>query len=365
MTARIVVFGATGYTGRLVTRELVAAGHRPVVAGRDQRKVRALATAHGNLEVAFADAADPASVAALVGPGDVLVTTVGPFSRYGRPALDAAIAAGARYLDCTGEASFIHHVFTEAGPRARASGATLLTAVGFDYLPGNLAGALALRAAGEAARRVDVAYFMGGSLSASSGTRATGILMAGEPVYCLQAGAVVARPVARQVRHFPSPGRARPAALWGGSEPFTLPHLAPGLTDVATFVGGPDRLIRPAQALSFPLAGLLRLPPGRWLWEKISAPALRVSGQGPDAETRARATACTIAVARDEAGRELASVRLEGRDPYTFTGRMMAWIAGHLATGNVTEAGALGPVDAFGIDELERAVAAAGIRRVE
>ena len=70
-------------------------------------------------------------------------------------------------------------------------------------------------------------------------------------------------------------------------------------------------------------------------------------------------------MARDEAGRELASVRLEGRDPYTFTGRMMAWIAGHLATGNVTEAGALGPVDAFGIDELERAVTAAGIRRVE
>jgi hypothetical protein len=72
-----------------------------------------------------------------------------------------------------------------------------------------------------------------------------------------------------------------------------------------------------------------------------------------------------LAVARDGSGRELAAIRLEGHDPYTFTGKIMAWIAGHLAAGTVAGTGALGPVDAFGVDELERAVAAAGIRRVE
>ncbi|WP_241882878.1 NAD(P)H-binding protein, partial [Frankia sp. KB5] len=110
MTARIVVFGATGYTGRLVTAELVAAGHRPVLAGRTETRVRALAAAYDGLETTVADAADVvdaatvadaadvvdaadgASLARLLGlgTGDVLVSTVGPFRRFGRPVVAAA-----------------------------------------------------------------------------------------------------------------------------------------------------------------------------------------------------------------------------------------------------------------------------------
>jgi hypothetical protein len=70
-----------------------------------------------------------------------------------------------------------------------------------------------------------------------------------------------------------------------------------------------------------------------------------------------------LAAVADATGRQLATVRLEGVDPYVFTGRIMAWIAGQLASGNATGHGALGPVEAFGVDELENAVAAAGLRR--
>src|SRR6185369_3153262 len=132
MGDRIVVFGATGYTGRLVTAELVAAGHRPVVAGRDRARVDALRARHGDLPGALADAADPDSVRRLVGPGDVLVATVGPFARFGRPAVDAAIEAGAHYLDSSGEADFLRQVYDDAGPRAERAGVVLLPASGFD-----------------------------------------------------------------------------------------------------------------------------------------------------------------------------------------------------------------------------------------
>jgi short subunit dehydrogenase-like uncharacterized protein len=364
MTARIVVFGATGYTGRLVTAELVAAGHRPVVAGRDQAKVDALRAEHGGLGGAIADATDPGSVHRLARPGDVLIATVGPFSRYGRPAVDAAVAVGAHYLDCTGESEFIRYVFDVAGPRATRAGCALLPAVGYDFVPGNLAGALALREAGPATRRLDIGYVTSGRIGISSGTRATMVLTLPEPVEVLRGGELVRRAFGREVRIFHDAGRPLPTALWSGTEVRTLPRLAPGLTDVATYVGGLGRAIRPAQALSYPLAALARLRAFRWLVGHAAGPAMRVSGRGPDAAARAATETLVLAVARDGAGRELASVRLTGGDPYSFTGRIMAWIAGHLATGNVTGRGALGPVDAFGVDELERAVAAAGIRRV-
>ena len=91
MAGRIVLFGATGYTGRLTADALVARGDRPVLAARTRTKVEKMAAELGGLESAVADVADPASVRALLEPGDVIVATVGPFARFGDPAVEAAI----------------------------------------------------------------------------------------------------------------------------------------------------------------------------------------------------------------------------------------------------------------------------------
>jgi short subunit dehydrogenase-like uncharacterized protein len=156
MPPRIVVFGATGYTGRLTAERLVAQGERPVLAGRSEQRLSELAERLDGLELQVADVDRPETVAALLAPGDVLLSTVGPFVRWGEPALRATIAAGGVYIDSTGEPPFIRRVFEEFGPPARRAGATLLTAMGYDFVPGTLAGALALEDAGEAAVRVDV-----------------------------------------------------------------------------------------------------------------------------------------------------------------------------------------------------------------
>ena len=115
---RVVLFGATGYTGRLTAEAMVAAGVGPVLAGRDPARLEALAGRLGGLPVAEADTARPDSVRDLVGAGDVLVSTVGPFMLRGEPAVRAAVDAGATYLDCTGEPPFVRRVFSELGPRA-------------------------------------------------------------------------------------------------------------------------------------------------------------------------------------------------------------------------------------------------------
>src|SRR2546423_376663 len=128
--SRIVVFGATGYTGRLVVEALVARGARPVLAARNVERLRALGDELGGLEIAVADVARPDSVRALVGEGDVLVSTVGPFTRWGDPAAEAAIVGRAHYLDSTGEPAFIRHVFEDYGERAASSGVGRVTACG-------------------------------------------------------------------------------------------------------------------------------------------------------------------------------------------------------------------------------------------
>ena len=102
MAGRIVVFGATGYTGELTARALVERGAMPLLAGRDADRVARLAAELGGLESTVADVDRSGSVHALVERGDVLVTTVGPYLRFGEPALEAAVDTGAHYFDSTG-----------------------------------------------------------------------------------------------------------------------------------------------------------------------------------------------------------------------------------------------------------------------
>ena len=81
--------------------------------------------------------------------------------------------------------------------------------------------------------------------------------------------------------------------------------------------------------------------------------------------SRARARSHIVAIASDAAGAPLATVRLTGANPYDFTGEMLAWGAMRVAGGGLRGAGALGPVDGFGLDELEAGVAQAGITRAD
>jgi short subunit dehydrogenase-like uncharacterized protein len=186
MAGRTVLFGATGYTGQLTARAMVRRGTRPVLAGRSADRLQALADELGGLDTLMADIKRPDSVRALVDRGDVLVTTVGPFTQWGEPAVQAAVDAGAHYLDSAGEPRFTREVFERHGPRAQAAGCGLITAFGYDWVPGNLAGALALREAGDAAARIEIGYFAPGSSPATSlspGTRATMVAITLEPAF--------------------------------------------------------------------------------------------------------------------------------------------------------------------------------------
>jgi short subunit dehydrogenase-like uncharacterized protein len=368
VASRIVLFGATGYTGDLTARALLARGHRPVLAGRSEHKVRALAEELGGLDHVVADVGRPDSVRDVVERDDVLVTTVGPFAKWGEPALRAAVEKGAHYLDSTGEPPFIRDVFETWGPRAKEAGVGLLTAMGYDYVPGNLAGALALRDAGPKATSVDVGYFALGPLSAggvSGGTRASlsGVLF--EDGFRRHDGLLVHERAGLRYRRFPVHGRQRPALSLGGSEHYTLPLVHPGLRDVGVYLGwfGPATPV--TSFMSRTGGRLAALTPVKKVVGKGLERVFKGSTGGPDEVTRAKFTTVAVAEAKDATGGVLTRAVVEGVNPYDFTGRMLAWAADRIVAGGLQGTGAMGPADAFTLDVLADGAREIGLQRVQ
>ena len=359
--ARVVVLGASGYTGRLLAKSLVARGIKPVLAGRSLDKLRPLAAELGGLEIVLANATVPQSMAKLLGPGDVLATTVGPFARYGQAALNAAISAGAHYVDSTGEAGFVRSVFEEAGPRAAISDSALLTAFGYDFVPGNLAAALVLRQAGSAATQLATGYFLDGPAKMSSGTAATAAGGLTDPAHFIAGGKLVLKPAGRKVRTFVDRGGARrPGVLYGSTEALSLPRTFPQLTEVANYLGWFGKASYAMLPASYAM-GVLQVPPLRSLLKKRADKIAAVTGKGPSETSRAAQRSVAIAVASDSGGKQLATVRVEGPNGYDLTADLMAWAVIELAYGRVKGRGALGPVDAFGIDRLIEGCRSAGL----
>jgi short subunit dehydrogenase-like uncharacterized protein len=145
-TFDVVVFGATGFTGRLVAEYLngrYGAGG-PVawaMAGRSRAKleaVRGLVGVPAAVPLLEADASDPASLAALVRQAKVVISTVGPYQRHGEPLLAACAQAGTDYVDLCGEPAWMAGMIPRHDAAARASGARIVFSCGFDSIPFDL-----------------------------------------------------------------------------------------------------------------------------------------------------------------------------------------------------------------------------------
>jgi short subunit dehydrogenase-like uncharacterized protein len=367
MSGQLILFGATGYTGRLTASAMVRRGLRPVLAGRRADALAALAAERGGLDVAFADAARPETVRALLRRGDVLVSTVGPFLRWGDAALAAAIDARAHYIDLAGEPPFVRRVFERQDRRARAASCLLLTAMAYDSVPGNLAGALALRDAGAAATAVRIGYFDDAGLRGmSGGTRASNLAGALEPGFARRGGRIVTERAAARLGSFVVQGTRLRGVSVGTSEAFTLPRIHPGLRDVDVYLGwfGIGRASRILQ-LTAPLAAAASPIPG--VRSGLRALAYRYahqSGRGPDERARAATRSLFVAEATGASGEPLATAHLAGINGYEFSANLLAWVAEQVAVGKTNGIGALGPVEVFGLDRLEAAVAECGIQRV-
>ncbi len=140
----IVVYGATGFTGRLVAEYLVErypTGVRWAMAGRSAEKlaeVRDLIGAPADTPLIVADAADPATLTAMCERTTVVLTTVGPYQLYGTELVAACVATGTGYVDLCGEPGWMRDMIDAHEAAARASGARIVFSCGFDSIPFDL-----------------------------------------------------------------------------------------------------------------------------------------------------------------------------------------------------------------------------------
>ncbi|MGH2860808.1 MAG: saccharopine dehydrogenase family protein [Solirubrobacteraceae bacterium] len=139
----IVLFGATGFVGELTAQYLAEhspEGTRVALAGRSAEKLEALreAVQRPGWGILVADVTNESSIRTLAEAGRVVISTVGPYLRYGEPLVAACAAAGTDYVDLTGESEFIDVVYLRYHTVAKASGARLVHSCGFDSIPYDL-----------------------------------------------------------------------------------------------------------------------------------------------------------------------------------------------------------------------------------
>ena len=151
----VVVFGATGVTGRRVAAYLAEraaeSDFRWAAAARDAVKAEAVLAEEGVTapEVVIADLSDPDSLAAMAARARVVLNLVGPYTLYGEPVIEACVAGGAHYADLTGEIQFVRRMNAAYDARAVEAGVKIVEVCGFEALPPDVAVLLAAEAAAE------------------------------------------------------------------------------------------------------------------------------------------------------------------------------------------------------------------------
>jgi short subunit dehydrogenase-like uncharacterized protein len=183
----VVIWGATGFTGRLVAEYLMRAapaGLKWALGGRNERKLEEVRTSLGaNVPLVIADANDEKSLDTLVSSTRAIATTVGPYRSYGAPLVAAAARAGTHYCDLTGEPHFVREMIDLHHSEAKRTGAKIVHCCGFDSIPSDL-GVLMMQehARKKFGRALSSVKFLLRSMSGgiSGGTIASALLLAEE-----------------------------------------------------------------------------------------------------------------------------------------------------------------------------------------
>jgi short subunit dehydrogenase-like uncharacterized protein len=376
----VVVFGATGFTGALTAEYLAhraPATTRWALAGRNRDKLEAvrrrlaeISPASAQLPLLTADTGDASSMRKLAESTRVVITTVGPYIKYGDPVVAACAAAGTSYVDLTGEPEFVDLMWLRYHEQAQQTGARLIHSCGFDSIPYDLGALFAVQHLPEGAP-IKLEGFVRAGGTFSGGTYHSALHIMGR----LRQGMKVA---AERKRREPRPDGRRVRGIQG--KPHRDDEAGGWVAPFPTI--DPQTVLRSARALDrygpdfsyshyvvvkqLPIlvgmgvgagavVALAQLKPTRDLLLKLKDP-----GEGPTPEQREKAWFKVKMVGEGGGKRVVAEVT--GGDPgYGETSKMLAESALCLAHDDLPDrAGQLTPAVAMG-DALITRLQAAGI----
>jgi short subunit dehydrogenase-like uncharacterized protein len=350
-TGPIVVYGASGYTGKLIAAELTRRGADFTIAGRNRDKLEAvaagLASAPGVEAVSLDDATGLRSL--LDGAGAV-IACAGPFVEHGEPVVAAAAEVGTHYVDTTGEQPFIRAVIEKWGPVAESSGAALVSGMGFDYVPGDLIAALTAADLD----RVDLltlAYSIRG-FGATRGTALSALEMmgAGDVEWVDGGWRAGSKNVVEGRFDFPSPIGSRRVGRYPAGEQITVPqHVDVGtVREVIDLTSVTPPILGPFAGLAMTATGALMSTPVRGL----AAKAIARLPEGPKEADRRAVSYTIVCEASGPAGHRRGVVR--GSDVYGITavttveGALRMTAPGYERTGGLAPAQAYDPAGFLG-----------------
>ena len=213
----VVVYGASGYTGKLTAWKLARRGIPFIAAGRSLKRLEEemakLPELKGHDYQCVAVANERKALAELFAGKKVVINVVGPFMQLGRPVVEAALDAGCHYFDTTGETDWMALLKKEFGPKFAAKERALVPANSYMWAEGNMAAEIALETPG--IDSVDIVYFADSQVSVAS--TMSFMRMCTKVQYYLQNRALVAWPMATSYQ-VQIPGEHTPfmALPWGG-----------------------------------------------------------------------------------------------------------------------------------------------------
>jgi len=363
----LVLFGATGFTGVLTAEYLArnAGATRVALAGRNRAKLESLSL---DLPLLEADVERPDSLRELAEAARVVITTVGPYIKYGEPVVAACAEAGSDYVDLTGEPEFVDLMYVRHHARAAETGARIVHSCGFDSIPHDLGAYFTVKQLPEGVP-LKVEGFVRAGGRASGGTLESTLTAFSRVRQLAKASSerkrLEPKPDGRRVRAIKgTPKRQGSLGAWALPMPTIDPQVVVRSARALDRYG-PDfsyghylavKRLPVAAGLPVGLAGLFALaqvPPARkWLLGRTP------KGEGPSPEQRAKGW-FRVRFEGEGDGRRVVT-QVSGGDPgYGETAKMLAESALCLAqdelpesSGQVTTAVAMG--DAL-TDRLQRA----------
>jgi short subunit dehydrogenase-like uncharacterized protein len=332
---KILIYGANGYTGELITRFAAEQGLKPILAGRTESKIRPLAENYGfDFRVFSLDI--PTEVDAGLAGIDVVIHCAGPFSLTCRQMVEACLRTKTHYLDITGEI-VVFETMARLDGKAKAAGIMVMPGVGFDVVPSDCL-ARHLKDRLPSATHLTLAFYGLGRIS--HGTQSTMTMNAGSGGAVRRDGEIVKVPAGYKTKDIDFGDVRKPGVTIPWGDVSTAYHTT-GIPNIEVYTVVPKSAVRFLKMSRYMGWLLAWGPVNSFLRSRIPA-------GGPSDEERERGRTYMWGEARDGQGNRV-EARQKGMEGYTMTALAALRIAGKVAAGDF-KVGFQTPAGCYGAD---------------
>jgi short subunit dehydrogenase-like uncharacterized protein len=315
---QFMIYGANGYTGRLIAREAVKRGLKPLLAGRNRDEIAELARELGLPHRVF-ELSDPDEVARNLDGTSVVLHCAGPFSRTAAPMLNACLDLNVHYLDITGEID-VFELCHHAHVRAKHQGVVVLPGSGFDVVPTDCVAAMLKQRLPDASSLVLAFEAGGGPSPGTAKTSVEGLRKGGRARID---GELRSVPLAWKSRSFMREGKARTAMTIPWGDVFTA-YISTGIANIETYMVVPPKTVERMQWMRR-MQFLLKLG----FVQNFMKRRIERSTPGPSEQRRSDSGSYVWGEVRNPAGKQ-ANIEIAAPNGYDLTVTASLGIAEHL-----------------------------------